>query len=1638
MKYFFDRMLPLNAFQGRGTPIGGRALRLWGYDEGGNWVATGDEVSDPNLGAAVPDNQGGWTAPAADPAPAADSGGGGGAPADSGGGGGGDSGGGGGGDSGGGGGEPAPAAAPAPAPTPSNPWEQTVNDIYQQTFGRQADPSGMASFTAALNAGMTGEQMRAALASSPEGQSMGLSPAPAAPVAPLTAAKTAQWEWQPGTTDDSSGMGMSSTTAPYWLDVNSGAIKAADPVQYTGVTPVDTNTLPIQTAPNYEGTPTQFYDDQGNLQGVLVDTVKAGLGAKEGSLIIDPISLGLALKPGETPSIDSAIQQRNDQGQMLYIDPTTGGTTIYNTGVPALSGSTVKDLMYINDPGKRGGQIPADTMQAALIAAAIATGGALAPEALGAGAAATTALTDAGLSASQIAALGAEYGTGSAAAAGAGAGAGLTAADAAALMGGTLSDAGAASTLGGTVADAGVNWGAAATAAAKTAAINAAVTVAQGGDINDALKAGALGAVTGGAGVAGADLLGGGTLAQIGAQTAVATATAAATGKDPVQAAAMGALTGSVASLIPAGTVDILNGAGITDPAVQKAINSSISASILTAIKGGDIGTAALMGAVNSGIASVAGMIGDSKVVQDIKNSVIATVEDAYAAIKENVNPSGALDNPEQQSAGVQTPPLSQPTTVEPVKTIADATVPPLIQQATGQSDPNAIYNQLVANLNNPTPTAIAGSETATGITRNDADPLGSITGDTLPYVPTPEKPFGDFGDAIINMVTPQNYLYQDNATMQMSPAEMLRQKYDPPVENPTPGLGDAKTSTNPINAALEWVAESPASRASMGNADSMINLLGGYVGLGSYIGNRVIQEISAMGGSVADTVLRMGGNEFADAANFKTSTTQADVDKAQEFAYKVAEPLLNLLQKGADVNPNDPAYNSGLIKNAMDAVGNTISGVAGVIADSTGLYKADVEAALQTILPQVLETAVKGMPGVTAAASDVAAGYGNARTGINQVEPNTPTGLGQNAGAFVNSIFGVKEITPNAPLSGTPLLETSIPKTGGALPVTEVAKIGNEPISGGALTAPTEVLQIENNPTTTGALTGAVERTPLTPERIASLEQMFNNADSMPTYPGGTSVAPEPQPATQTSTNTQGALPTTTAEPIPSINLGANVDTGAMAVINNRANIVNELLPSAKTNPEIVQQLTKEFTQNVFDALPFKEPVSVANIDFFNDLFFGAQPVKSQTVAQTIKDASSNPAAPLEEVIKEVKKAVEVLPEEQKQTATVNLIANANKLGTTPAIAIETGLVTNTGTLTELGTAALPQTQTQPKTDVLPPEPIKPIEPTEPPIPPIIPPADIVPPTVNPVNPVNPVVNPITNPVNPPAVDVNPITPPLTPTPTAPATPAPAATPAATGSGGYYGGYSLLAPTIGALPGNLESTSLKGADVKEINPFANYDVYQQLAPMNAAPLHAATGGGTGALQLAQMQQGIAGVDPRLYSMLQARATPNYFSYGSDQNSGLATSFAGNQIMAKPTPQIPLISSSGDNQIRALYKMSGAEGSGGAGTPATLAATSMKDGGTPHIPEFITGATGHYVKGRGDGQSDDIPAMLADGEYVFDAETVAQLGNGSSDAGAKVLDKMREAIRQHKRSAPIDSIPPKSKSPLEYMKGIRK
>ena len=68
----------------------------------------------------------------------------------------------------------------------------------------------------------------------------------------------------------------------------------------------------------------------------------------------------------------------------------------------------------------------------------------------------------------------------------------------------------------------------------------------------------------------------------------------------------------------------------------------------------------------------------------------------------------------------------------------------------------------------------------------------------------------------------------------------------------------------------------------------------------------------------------------------------------------------------------------------------------------------------------------------------------------------------------------------------------------------------------------------------------------------------------------------------------------------------------------------------------------------------------------------------------------------------------------------------------------------------------------------------------------------------------------------------------------------------------------------------------------------------------------------------------------------------------------------------------------------------------------------------------ITGKADGKIEGGGDGMSDSIPAtidgkqdlLVSKDEYVVDAPTVAMIGNGSSDAGAKKLDNMREEVRK--------------------------
>jgi len=70
-------------------------------------------------------------------------------------------------------------------------------------------------------------------------------------------------------------------------------------------------------------------------------------------------------------------------------------------------------------------------------------------------------------------------------------------------------------------------------------------------------------------------------------------------------------------------------------------------------------------------------------------------------------------------------------------------------------------------------------------------------------------------------------------------------------------------------------------------------------------------------------------------------------------------------------------------------------------------------------------------------------------------------------------------------------------------------------------------------------------------------------------------------------------------------------------------------------------------------------------------------------------------------------------------------------------------------------------------------------------------------------------------------------------------------------------------------------------------------------------------------------------------------------------------------------------------------------------------------------------ARGRMVSGEGDGVSDGIeaiidgrrPAAIASGEFIIPANAVSALGNGSSDAGAKRLDKMVNDIQRSRKKS---------------------
>ncbi len=148
-------------------------------------------------------------------------------------------------------------------------------------------------------------------------------------------------------------------------------------------------------------------------------------------------------------------------------------------------------------------------------------------------------------------------------------------------------------------------------------------------------------------------------------------------------------------------------------------------------------------------------------------------------------------------------------------------------------------------------------------------------------------------------------------------------------------------------------------------------------------------------------------------------------------------------------------------------------------------------------------------------------------------------------------------------------------------------------------------------------------------------------------------------------------------------------------------------------------------------------------------------------------------------------------------------------------------------------------------------------------------------------------------------------------------------------------------------------------------------------------------------------------------------ANPNFFSYDAkNQRYGAGIPSMSQLNAFKAEQDRKEAEAMAAAQAAAYQPYDGGGGANGGLMPQGLRyANGGAMGGEYNLGSYSDG--GRLLKGPGDGVSDDIPAVigekqparLADGEFVIPARIVSELGNGSTDAGAKRLYEMMDKIQ---------------------------
>jgi len=238
-----------------------------------------------------------------------------------------------------------------------------------------------------------------------------------------------------------------------------------------------------------------------------------------------------------------------------------------------------------------------------------------------------------------------------------------------------------------------------------------------------------------------------------------------------------------------------------------------------------------------------------------------------------------------------------------------------------------------------------------------------------------------------------------------------------------------------------------------------------------------------------------------------------------------------------------------------------------------------------------------------------------------------------------------------------------------------------------------------------------------------------------------------------------------------------------------------------------------------------------------------------------------------------------------------------------------------------------------------------------------------------------------------------------------------------AAAQGAAKASYSSLAPA-GALP---ETTALGAAQNAAAAGSAARDAYMAqgslaklgggLSELTANPTNTLAALGNGSATMGGLKTGAVLAPPLLESM-----TPSYSVPETTESPGMIrpVTLTRTQI---PESESPRIGSAERRHFRDVYTYPPPYTPSG----ATGGVVAFNQGGLGSLGGYSDG--GRLLRGPGDGVSDSIPATigqrqparLADGEFVVPARIVSEIGNGSTEAGARKLYAMMDRVQKARK-----------------------